>query len=222
MSVQWLSKEKLFSVATKFILPAVSVLDIGSGIYPQEFIAPKIHICCEPYKEYVESLQKKYTYDKRFLFLQATWQQAILLFPPKSVDTVFLLDIIEHLPKKEGKKLLALTEKIARKQIIIFTPLGFITQFHENNKDAWGMGGGEWQKHKSGWLPKDFNSSWETYACKNFHSTFYEGVARKKTFGAFWAIKTFQDTASKASLSKRLSAALLSVLPKQHPVILFL
>lgn len=222
MEIQWLPKEKLFAVATKKILPVSSVLDIGCGIHPQDFILPKIHICCEPYGEYIQYLQEHYSYDDKYIFLQSTWDQILKVFPPKSIDTVFLIDVIEHLPKKEARKLLKLTEKIVRKQILIFTPLGFVPQFHSDGNDAWGMSGGNWQEHKSGWLPKDFNEDWDIYAAKDFHAANNMGIMFKKPHGAFWAIKTYQDERNNRFILKKYTNVLVRFFGNQNLIIILL
>jgi hypothetical protein len=60
---------------------------------------------------------------------------------------VISLDVIEHLERGDGMKLMDTMEKIARKKIIVFTPNGFLPQ---NAYD-----GNEWQIHKSGWSVKE-------------------------------------------------------------------
>ncbi|HWP41979.1 MAG TPA: class I SAM-dependent methyltransferase, partial [Blastocatellia bacterium] len=108
--------------------------------------------------------------------------------------TVFLLDVIEHLEKEESLKLLRATEQIARQQVIIFTPLGFLPQEHPDGKDHWGMEGGSWQTHKSGWLPEDFDDSWDIYAARAYHTHDNLGSEFEKPYGAMWAIKNIKDT----------------------------
>ena len=44
---------------------------------------------------------------------------ALVAFPDRSIDTIFLLDTIEHMPKKIGKEVLIECERVARKQILI-------------------------------------------------------------------------------------------------------
>jgi hypothetical protein len=122
------------------------------------------------------------------------WHEAVNFFPEKSVDTVFLVDVIEHLEKEEGRNLLALTEKIARKQVVVFTPLGFMPQHHEDGKDAWGLNGADWQEHKSGWLPEDFSEDWQFFIAKEFHLIDNLLQPLEKPYGAFWAIKTHSNT----------------------------
>ena len=70
-------------------------------------------------------------------------------------------------------------------------------QQHPDGKDAWGLDGGMWQEHKSGWSPEDFDDSWDIYASKVFHTADHEGKPFDEPFGAFVAVKTFsRDTAS--------------------------
>lgn len=194
MKTKWLKAEELTREAKKHILSALVVLDIGCGIMPQRYVTPLVHICFEPYLGYVRKLKTKVKneQDRSYLILNGTWKDATELFPAKSVDTVFLLDIIEHLEKSEAKKLIRLTERIARKQIVIFTTLGFMPQHHEGGRDAWGLYGGKWQEHKSGWWPKDFDQTWQILACKRYHFADNLGRPFKKPYGALWAIKNMR------------------------------
>jgi len=142
--------------------------------------------------QYVERLQKSLKEDKtrHYVILNAAWGEVVSLFPPKSVDSVFLLDVIEHLEKEEAIHLLKLTEEIARIQIAIFTPLGFMPQKHPDGKDAWGFDGGLWQEHRSGWEPDDFDTTWDVYAAKVYHTIDNSGKHLETPYGALWAIKS--------------------------------
>lgn len=64
-------------------------------------------------------------------------------FAPKSFDAVVALDVIEHLPKEDGPRLLEQMEAIARRVVVVFTPNGFLPQGP--------IGGNELQRHVSGW-----------------------------------------------------------------------
>lgn len=56
-------------------------------------------------------------------------------FKDKSFDVVLLLQLVEHLQKQEGLRLIDEAEKIARQQVIIGTPAGFLEfEFHSS---AW-------------------------------------------------------------------------------------
>lgn len=73
-----------------------------------------------------------------------------LPFPDKSFDTVICLQVIEHMPKKQGELLLKKLEQIARCQVIIATPLGYF--------DHPEMDKNHLQRHLSGWEDSDFLS----------------------------------------------------------------
>jgi hypothetical protein len=49
--------------------------------------------------------------------------------------------------------------------------------------------GGDFQEHKSGWLPGEFSTEWEIYACEKYHCLDDDGNLLKKPFGAFYAIR---------------------------------
>ncbi|SDD91686.1 Methyltransferase domain-containing protein [Paenibacillus sp. UNCCL117] len=192
-NVIWTEPEEFLQKGIERIIEVDVLLDIGCGIVPHDdYILPKVYICCEPYQEYIEILNEKI--DKKtntiFVVLNYDWEAVVNHFADESVDTVFLLDVIEHLDKETGKQLLARTERIARKQIVIFTPLGFVeNETMQDGKDAWGLNGAEWQKHRSGWVPEEFDGTWDIVACENFHSHNNIGQKLEEPFGAFWAIK---------------------------------
>lgn len=191
-SVQWCSAEALLTDIHHVLLPCGVLLDVGCGIKPQRYVRPIVHICCDPFQQYVEKLQEIIATEKDriYVVVKATWDEAVRMFPPNSVDTVFLLDVVEHLEKEEGKRLLAQTERIARRQIVVFTPLGFMPQYHKDGKDAWGLDGADLQEHKSGWVPEDFGDGWQIIAAKEFHMADNLSRPLENPFGAFWAIKT--------------------------------
>ena len=203
MNTTWFEKENLMDAAVRAMGSVEIVLDIGCGIMPQNYIKPLVHICCEPYREYVDHLQQKIatldTRDRSYVVLNMGWQDAVRYFPAKSIDTVFLVDVIEHLEKVEGQRLLAATEDIARNQVVVFTPLGFMPQHHGDGKDAWGLSGANWQEHKSGWLPEDFSGDlWQVFGAKEFHLFDSSSNPLQQPFGAFWAIKTYPKNAVKS------------------------
>lgn len=66
----------------------------------------------------------------------------------KSFDAIIMLNVLEHLEKKDGQKLLTDIEKIAKKKIIISVPHGL--QIQES------YAGNPYQKHRSAWFIQDF------------------------------------------------------------------
>jgi hypothetical protein len=168
------------------------VLDIGPGIAPMNYFRPKFHILLEPFTEYVQILTHRFANDGSVFIISDTAQDFMSSLATNSVDSVFLLDLIEHLPKEDGVNLLAHAERVARKQIIIFTPLGFMPQtVHEDEKDAWGLGGGSVQEHLSGWIPEDFGSGWDFYICESYHKYDFRNQRLDKEYGTFFAVKNF-------------------------------
>lgn len=206
--VFWTERETFMADGVRRIVDADVVLDIGCGIRPHTYITPSIYICAEPYAEYVEVLKKTLegNTDSVFVILEQDWETTVNQLSESSIDTVFLLDVIEHLGKDTGKRLLEMTEKIARRQIIVFTPLGFVEQHTlPDGKDAWGLNGAAWQEHKSGWLPDDFDDSWDVVACKDFHQVNNIGGKLDEPFGALWAIKNLKKETQPRSACLRYS-----------------
>jgi SAM-dependent methyltransferase len=119
-----------------------SVLDIGCGSsspikhLPKKFYA----VGCDSFPGAIEKSQKEGIHDQYRLMNVLDLDKN---FPPQSFDCVLALDLIEHLEKEEGVRLIAMMEKTAKKKVVIFTPNGFLPQQeYENN-----LG----QIHKSGW-----------------------------------------------------------------------
>lgn len=67
-----------------------------------------------------------------------------LPFKDDSFETVVALDVIEHLSKIDGQRLITDMERIGRKKTIIFTPNGYNPKKHLED-------GNPYQVHKSGW-----------------------------------------------------------------------
>ena len=120
------------------------VLDIGPGIRPMQWYKPERHICIEPYGPYAVRLEVA-----RYEVIRKTAIEA--LQTPREGHAVYMLDVIEHMEKAEGQEVVDLAKRGA-KQVVIYTPNGFLKQ----EGDAWKMGGEHWQKHRSGWVPDDF------------------------------------------------------------------
>jgi len=126
---------------------ADTILDIGAGIKPVQMIHPTFHVCIEPCPIYADIL-KAHGY--------AVIEKPAIEVSFPIVDSIFLLDVIEHMEKPEGIEVLEKAKQAVRKQVIVFTPNGFL----EQTSDEWGLGSPYWQTHRSGWKVSDF-SGWE-------------------------------------------------------------
>ncbi len=69
-------------------------------------------------------------------------------FGGEPFDLVAAYDVIEHLPKKEGYRLIEKCEALTSKYVLIQTPNGFLPQGPEF--------GNIYQRHLSGWFAQDF------------------------------------------------------------------
>jgi hypothetical protein len=73
-----------------------------------------------------------------------------LPFKEKSFDIALCTEVLEHLDKDGGKKLIFSLENFARKQVIFTTPVGDYKQMP--------FGGNVFQEHKYIWLPADLKN----------------------------------------------------------------
>ncbi|MCX8175877.1 MAG: class I SAM-dependent methyltransferase [Candidatus Bathyarchaeota archaeon] len=89
-----------------------------------------------------------------------------LPFKEKSFDAVLCLEIIEHLAKKDGVKLLKTVEKIAKKQVVVTTPTGFQHQGECH--------GNPYQTHRSGYSYEELTKLGFKVVCHTFKGVFGE------------------------------------------------
>lgn len=168
------------------------VLDLGPGIAPQPYLTRCVHICVDAHRPYLERLRRERADDPRYVLINARWDQAIGMFPDKSVDSVFALDFIEHLEKDDGLRMLREAERVARQQIVVLTPHGFYPQSYDDPTmpDRWGMDGGYWQTHRSGWGPEDFGDDWDIVVCRDCIAVDQHDQPMEHPMGAMWAVRT--------------------------------
>ena len=85
-----------------------------------------------------------------------------LPFKSHSFDVVLVLQLIEHFNKEEGMCLIKEAERIARKQVILGTPVGFL----------------KLDFHLSGWLPEELGALGYTVTGHGIHLPIPETKAR--------------------------------------------
>lgn len=182
-------KNELLDTISQAIKVTDTVLEIGCGIAPMNYFRPKLHLMIEPWKEYADILAYRYKDDKSVVIFNNDGLKQISSFMDNSIDSIFLIDVIEHINKEDGLKVIKHCERIARQQVVLFTPLGFMPQhMDQEEKDGWGLSGTSVQEHLSGWLPEEFGEHWEFHICKNFHNVDFKGEPLETVYGAFYAI----------------------------------
>jgi cyclopropane fatty-acyl-phospholipid synthase-like methyltransferase len=124
-----------------------SVLDIGCGAgSPVRHLNFDYSVGVEAFAPALAAAQRDHTHTE---FSSATATELDAHFSLNQFDCCVALDLIEHLTKHQGMKLIADMERIARKKILLFTPNGFLHQAsHE----------GDLQEHRSGWTAEEMRS----------------------------------------------------------------
>jgi len=187
-------RDELLEEARRAIRETEVVADIGCGIVPMNYFRPSLHFMIEPWKEYYDILSYRHQGDKSVFVLRLGAIEALRSFADKSIDSIFLLDVIEHLPKDMGFEVISECERVAREQIVIFTPLGFMPQHMDSGEtDGWGLSGSSVQEHLSGWTPEDFGEAWAFYVSEDFHQVDFKRDSLEKAYGAFFAIRNFDS-----------------------------
>jgi hypothetical protein len=200
MGVTYVSRNEALALVALRVEDAEVVLDLGSGILPQPFVKkPYVHICVDAHRPYLDCLKRKVADDPKYVFINARWDQVMPMLPDKSVDTVFALDFIEHLEKADAQRMIREAERVARQQIVVHTPRGFFPQSYDdpNKPDRWGMDGGYWQTHRSGWDFDDFGDDWEFICSPDFVDRDENNQLLAEPIPAFWAILNLSSTAAR-------------------------
>ena len=121
-----------------------SVLDVGCGkSSPLRFLSEVRLAGVDGFAPALEEAKALGTHDE---YVYGDVRKIDELFRDKKFDGCIALDLIEHLPKEDGWRLLQAMEKLATKRVVIFTPNGFLPQKSRN---------GDLQEHLSGWTAED-------------------------------------------------------------------
>lgn len=138
--------QRVYKAIEREIKDCGTLLDVGCGPSSpiKDFSKKFFKVGIDAYKPSIEKSRKAGIHDKHYCMNVLDISRK---FKEKSFDCVLALDLIEHLTREDGLKLLDSMEKIAKKKIVVFTPNGFLPQG--------AVDGNPWQEHKSGWTVKE-------------------------------------------------------------------
>ena len=117
------------------------VLDVGCG--PQ---SPLRHLGISHLtgiEAYLPSLEKARQNGTHHELIQGDVRSLEDYFRPSHFEACVAMDVIEHLAKEDGMKLIRSMECCASKKVVFLTPQGFLPQRHAEKDDL--------QEHLSGW-----------------------------------------------------------------------
>jgi SAM-dependent methyltransferase len=140
----WLPLPAWWIVARHLDREAATMLDVGCGQGgPIQYIRPRRGVSAvgaDIFLPYLRQHLRDGAYEGLVLC-----DVRRLPFDPGSFDVVFCGEVLEHLEENEGRKLLTSIERIARRQVIITTPVGHCAQHPYDDN--------EYQAHRSAWTP---------------------------------------------------------------------
>ena len=125
-----------------------SVLDVGTGLMSSlELVGCPVKLGLDVHRPYLE---RRRVPDAVPINASATDLER--LFVAGAVDLVTLIDVVEHFPPDDAREVLRQAESVAARRVVLFTPRG---EFPQEGFDAFGLGGEEFQRHRSAWEPDD-------------------------------------------------------------------
>lgn len=140
--MNWLGKK-----SQKYVKRNDIVLDLGCGIMQATTnysgwgnLKCKAVLGVDLFDRYLQEIYTKYPTVKTNVLNTK-------LFIDNSYDVVLCLDVLEHLELEQADHLLKEMKRIARRNVVIYTPYEFKSnEEHVNN--VWGMGENKLQSHK--------------------------------------------------------------------------
>lgn len=153
-----------------------SVLDVGTGLmHSLEDLPCPVRIGLDAHRPYLENRRVADAVP-----INASALELDRLFVPGAVELVQLIDVIEHFERADAERVLAQARSVAARRVVIFTPRG---RFPQEGVDHFGLGGEEYQRHRSAWEPDDFTAhGFDVVVLEDFHGP--ANAAFVTTFGA--------------------------------------
>ena len=124
-----------------------SILDVGCGSNSMVRLLSNNKYCVgvDAHKQSLDYSKSKNIHNE---YVECNILRISELFKDNAFECVIAIDVIEHLEKDDGFKLLDAMERIASRKVIVFTPNGFLPQGDRFSNP--------WQVHLSGWTVDDF------------------------------------------------------------------
>ena len=155
------------AILTRLSAGCESLLDLGCCECAQTK-----HVAIQK-KLYVDIIEQKNHAEP---FLKADIRDLPKIAGEKTFDVVTMIDVIEHLKKPDGLRLISQAEAVAKVRSIHFTPYGSLWETDDDNPAS----------HHSGWLPEEF----EAFGYQVCLWPKYHRWESGDTHGAFIAWKT--------------------------------
>lgn len=176
MTVTVVNHKDFLNSINELLLGSHTLLDVGCGIGTtlQELTCP-VKIGVDVYRPYLENG----VHNQEMIKLNLAAEHLSDIFLPKSLDSITFIDVIEHLEKGAALSVLSQAEVIAAQKVIVFTPRGF---FRQEEVDHYGLGGENYQCHRSGWEIEDFQKlNYNVTVFQQFHDN--ENLAFVQAYG---------------------------------------
>jgi SAM-dependent methyltransferase len=186
----------------KALLGCQTVLDVGCGITPtlRQLRVPR-HVGIEGYRPAFEEAQRQNTQDE---IVCGDIRNLTDYFKPGQFDACVALDVIEHLPKADGLKLMQDMELVARRKVVFFTPNGFLPQRQSADSDL--------QAHFSGWEAEEMRShGYDVFGMLGPKSLRGEYHLLKRRPKIFWSMVSTLDQIFRIHRRPEKAAAILCV-----------
>lgn len=136
----------LFLELARTLKDCASVLDLGCGNNsPLTTLRTQRLVGFEGFEPALAEAKARATHDDWVL---GDVRKLGELLGERRFDACVALDLIEHLPKEDGWRLLDAMERVATRKVIVFTPNGFLPQRGHNDL----------QEHLSGWVPAELRN----------------------------------------------------------------
>lgn len=128
---------------------AKTILDLGCGdgklmLMIRDRIKIEKAVGVDVFRPDLDAAKKKKTHEEYLL-----QDVRKVDFPKRSFDIVLASHVVEHLPKRDALKLIAKMERLAKKQVVIASPIG--EMYHP------AVGGNIHQIHLSAFTPQEFH-----------------------------------------------------------------